>query len=229
MRWVNVQDFVMIPRSLVTRKELGNKRVIAYASALFINWDGTNMDELVRVGGYSPNDRHKGSVLSQYKNLVTELHLDEFSRPGVCLHPAKSPKEGFCIIRRREFERILEARRNDLSDRYINQANVILLLATIRCYMYNDPEKPMYYSDMLFRLAERTGLSKRSLTAAISVLEQLEIIHSQELPRYQDSNKQWHANVRIFVEYSPPMVNRAYSWQEETLRGIQSILATQID
>lgn len=219
----------MIPRSIVGRKELGRKRVIAYASALFINWDGKNVDELVRVGGYSPNDRHKGSILSQYMELVRELHLDELSIPGGSFTSEKPRKEGFCIIRRREFEQILEARKDGLSGGYINQANVLLLLATIRCYMYNDPDRPMYYSDMIFRLAERTGLSKRSLTAAISALEQLEIIHSQELPRYQDSNKQWHANVRIFVEYSPPMLNRAYNWQEETLRGIQSILATQVD
>lgn len=226
---VKVQDFVMIPRNLIGRKELGLKRVIAYASALFINWDGNSMDELVRVGGYSPNDRHKGSVLSQYKDLVSELHLDELSDPGGAFTSGISPREGFCIIRRREFKQILEAAKDSFGGSYVNQANVLLLLATIRCYMYNDPERPMYYSDMLFRLAERTGLSKRSLAAAISVLEQLEIIHSQELPRYQDSNKQWHANVRIFVEYSPPMVNRAYSWQEETLRGIKSILATQVD
>lgn len=57
-------------------------------------------------------------------------------------------------------------------------------------------------------------LSVRSISAGLRVLEQLNIIHSKELPRYKDKEGHWHANIRLFVN----MEHRGksdvqYGWQ----------------
>ena len=92
--------------------------------------------------------------------------------------------------------------------------------------------KPVMHFSMLSTISKNIGISVRSITSALRILEELSIIHSEELPRYRDKNGNWHSNVKIFVNMehcSLIAANINYDWQEETVRAINNILRSQRD
>lgn len=215
------KKFIMIPRSLVDNVALGNKRILAYMSIVFSDWDGENYEELVSYSLYSLHRRQSG-VVDQYKDLVS-FYVGHGYLEGDMVYIER--REQFAKVYYDEFEKILQAREDSLScGRKLNHANVLLLLAHIRLHIDHGKHHPKTYSNLLSRISESTGLSVRSITSALKVLEDLCIIHSEELPRYQDKERGWHANVRIFVD----MVSygrKKYDWKIETARGIEHVLS----
>ena len=113
------------------------------------------------------------------------------------------------------------------SGRRMNHSHVLLLLSHIRLCMIRQPDMPLFYSNLLSRISDSIGMSVRNITKSLKILEELNIIHSEELPRYKDSNGQWHSNVKIFVNMKIEECD--YNWQDEVARGIRCIMASQID
>lgn len=223
-----MQNYVLIPRDLPARTDLGDKRIIAYAAALFTDWNGVDISPLLVVSGYSPSNRNKSGVRVQYQQLI-----DGFVESGLLVSPPgsftswRSMEYGFGIIKESEFNRIVHAK-NELGPGYhINQAHALLLLAYIRCNMLRVPGRPTYYSNLLSRISDNIGISSRSVSSVSSFLERFGIIHNEELPRYKDPAGRWHSNVRIFLEMNSLVGDPGYSWVRETERATALILASQ--
>lgn len=218
----------MIPKNIIHNPIYGDKRVLIYLSIIFSEWNGNNINQLLSYSLFSER-RHENSVIHQYEKTVKYFLADHYFKKN--LNNLKIVKQNDCfgIIYHYEFQSILKARENSIiSGKRLNHSGVLLLLAHIRLYMLRRPGLPLFYSNFLNRISQSTGLSVRNISKYLKVLEELEIIHSEELPRYKDSRNQWHSNVKIFVNmklHEKP----DYDWQSETSNGIRYIMSSQIN
>lgn len=223
-----MKEFITIPRSLIQNQDLGDKRIITYSSILFSGWTGDSLEDLLSYSRYSAC-RDKSGVRNQYKLLVDQLVLNHYFSYGDRGMVYIKSDEPFGIIYRSEFGRIIQERdRSRSSGKRMNHAHLLLLLAYIRLRQTHRPGMPEIYSDLLTRISDYIGLSVRSISTGLKILEQLNIIYNEELPRYLDEEGHWHSNVRIFVNMElngRSDVKR--DWQEEVYRGITQILASQ--
>lgn len=224
-------SYVKVPRGLIEEKDLGDKRVLIYVSALFLNCNENSVDSLIAFCGYS-SDRHCGSVRSQFDNALRRM-VDRGYLQIVRGHIAAGRKRDcFGAIYLDEFVRIMKAREMRRgSEQRINHAHTLLLLSCVRCHMFRSPDIPQIYSNLLKRISENIGISVRSISGCVRALEDLDILHSEELPRYKDENGLWHSNVRIFVNRQCRAVpsSKNYDWRQVTRCGIQMILRNQVN
>lgn len=232
-------DFIKVPRSLIYDKELGDKRIIAYSSILFHNWDSKKCDvqELVLYFDYSISRKSTDvdlQFLDLYKrfNTIGYINIHNLIEKTFTFF-VEPPKDSFGIIYNFEIAEILDYRKKMRKNGYrINHAHLLLLLSYIRLNMQKQPDKPVMHFSLLKTISKNIGLSVRSITSALKILEELDIIHSEELPRYKDSNGNWHSNVKVFVNMGVNILshnNTGYDWQIETEYAIKSIIASQRD
>ena len=223
-----MDNFVKIPSSIILNQSLGEKRIIAFTSIMVSDWNGKDITSLVRYSKYS-ECRDKSGVLNQYKKLV-----DLFSEQGYfnmvdggIVYIEKS--ERFGTVYYSEIQKILNLRDEyKRKNKRLNHAQLLLILSYIRLYMIRRKGFPEMHSNLLVRISENTGLSVRSISSCLKVLEQLEIIHNEELPRYKDKDGCWHSNVRIFVNIKRHG-DTSYNWRHETSLSVKYVYANQID
>lgn len=232
-------NFIKIPRSLIYDKELGDKRIIVYSSMLFTCWDSKkcNINKLVDDCDYT-RKRTLNSIEHQFKEMIKCFSEKNYISVDGKLSTdfsfqIESPKNSFGIVYGFEYRRILDYRLAAKKEsKRINHAHLLLLLSYIRLNMDKQSGKPVMHFSMLSTISKNIGISVRSITSALRILEELSIIHSEELPRYRDKNGNWHSNVKIFVNMehcSLIAANINYDWQEETVRAINNILRSQRD
>lgn len=217
--------YVHVPRKLILDQSLGNKRALVYAALGFSSWPEISVDSFVSFTGYSGN-RNAGKAKSIITDLVYSLKYGGYfsDESGKVLFTPSD--HGYGIVYYSDYQAILNMKKNHCNTKPVNQANMILLLSHIRCNMRSIAGYPEYYSDLIQRIAENTGISSRSIMNSLENLESLGIIHSEGLPRYQDDLGHWHTNVRIFVNMRKPD-NDTYDWQRDLLRGKRIILDSQ--
>lgn len=218
-----MNEYVRIPGILIDSKGLCEKRVIAFAAIYFSGWNGNRIDSLLQYSGYS-TDRHNGKAKDQYNTLVKQFIELGYYTPGMVYIEQNC---GFGLVRYREFDKILYYRNQQLSNsKVINHANVLLVLAHIRLHIYKDSRKPRFYSNLLSRISDEIGLSVRNISNSIEILETLNIVHSETLPRYQGKDLLWHSNVTIFVDCN---LCEDYDWRVEVTKAKAYIMASQIN
>jgi len=232
-------DFIRIPRSLIYDKELGDKRIVVYSSMLFTCWDSKkcNINKLIDDCCYA-RGRVLNGVEYQFKEIIkcfnekNYISIDKKPSDSFSFQ-IESPKNSFGVIYEFEYRKILNYRIIAKKDsRRINHAHLLLLLSYIRLNMDKQIGKPVMHFSMIGIISKNIGISVRSIATALRILEELSIIHSEELPRYKDKNGNWHSNVRIFInmeQCSLIATNTNYDWQEETVRAINEILRSQRD
>ena len=218
---------IKIPRKLITNIELGEKRIIVFAGILFSHYSYNQSEDIIN---YCRFQIHKGknSISEQIKYLISYYRysdLLDWSQGGAIY--IEQPGQ-FAIIYYSEFEQIINYRMEHLkSKQRINHSNILLMLAYIRLYMdYSNP--PTFHSNFLNRLSENTGLSVRALSSSLSILEELSIIHNEELARYKDSEGKWHSNLRIFVDMKKQGIFD-YNWQRVVKQAAYKIYVNQIE
>lgn len=227
-------DYVRIPCSLIYNKQLGDKRVLFYSSLLFHCWDKKECDltELSQYCGFCV-DRHADANTAIFSKLLQDfvdagyIEIKSGYRK-IFTFLSKSPKNSFGIIYKYEFTQILEYRKSQRQNGLrVNHAHLLLLLSYIRLNMERQLGKPVVHFSMIKTISENIGLSTRSVSLAMKILEELSIIHHEPLPRYQDENGNWHTNVKIFVNMNNVNNANEYDWQQETYIAKQNLLVAQ--
>lgn len=190
-------DFIMVPYDLIHDKDLGDKRVIVFSSILFSEWSGEDERDIVEYSDYS-SCRNNTSILKQYREVV-QLLIDKkhLSRvPGGMIYTKSL--NGFGVIYHSDFQKIVEKRLSAKTQgKRINQAHLLLLLAHLRYFIFASEDA--VYSNFLNEISSNLGLSVRSVSSCLKILRELNLIYSEELPRYQDGKGQWHSNVTLFT------------------------------
>ena len=212
-------ELIQVPRSLIDNTAMDPMRVHTYIAMTLFGCDG---DDLVQFCGYSALNRHAGSAANRIralsKNLIELGYMGESQDQSFV-------SEGFGSIYLEEFDSICNLKHTTLNAVHHNPSHILLVLACIRCNMRREKAMPQYYSNLLCRIADRIGISARAVSICVRALEELDIIHCEELPRYKDGNGQWHSNVRVFVNRHGRLnAGTTYSWQKETERSIKMIL-----
>ena len=221
-------EFIKVPRMLIEQQDIGDKRVLIFLSAIFFDWTGSCFDDFVEFCGYSKLNRHKDSAMDQVQDTLMYLYASKFLYKDAGNIVPVNRADCFGIIYRDEFFKIINYRKLLCGEgKRVNHAHVFLMLACVRCHMFHIAGRPRVYSNLLKRISNQIGISVRSLSNCIRTLEDLGILHSEELPRYKDCDGHWHSNVRIFVDRHD-RTNSAYDWLVETRRGINMILASQL-
>lgn len=230
-------EFIKIPRKLIYDKELGEKRILVYSSILFTCWSKKqcNIEKLIDDCDYT-RKRMAYGIEHQFKDMINSFTEKEYVSIQGNLEDTFSfyirpPKNSFGIISKFEYEQIFNYRIAAKSDnKRINHAHLLLLLSYIRLNMDKRPNNPVMHFSMLKTISDNIGLSVRSVTAALKILEELSIIHSEELPRYKDKNNNWHSNVKVFVNMKPLINNDTnYDWRNEVAIAIDNIICSQRD
>lgn len=213
-------NYIRIPRSLIYDKELGDKRILLYSSLLFHCWEHKkcDLDELSRYCGFCIN-RHNDSNTNAFAELI-----HRFSNNGyitikkisnkIFTFDSQLPMSNFGIIYEYEFAQIFEYRNTQKKlGLRINHSNLILLLSYLRINMQQHYQKPVMHFSMIKTISENTGMSTRSITLSLKILEQLSIIHCETLPRYKDQYGKWHTNIKIFVNIKNVKNITDYDWR----------------
>lgn len=212
-------ELIKVPRSLIEDTSMGSMRVHAYIAMGIFGCDG---DDLVQFIGYSISNRHVGSAANKIKALsrcLIEMGYMDKCQGQLLIN------ECYGSIHPEEFDLIRNSKHITLNAARCNPSHILLVLACIRCNMRRERAIPQYYSNLLCRIAEHIGISARSVSRCVQVLEELDIIHCEELPRYKDGNGHWHSNVRVFVNRHGRLnADTTYSWKQETEKSIKMIL-----
>lgn len=91
--------------------------------------------------------------------------------------------------------------------------------------MFQSKTKMQVHFSMLKTIAEKTGLSTRSVSSGIKILELLDIIYVRELPRYYEEGK-WHTNVKVFVN-KRNYIDAEYDCDEYASIAIENMIHSQ--
>lgn len=117
------------------------------------------------------------------------------------------PESQFALIYMDEIEKIREFKKYTKDISRMNSAILILVLSYIRVnmlrrqdgYIGNLADKPEFCYRLYKNIATDIGISDRYISRAVGILNELDIIVSQEMPRYQDEKNNWHTGVTMFV------------------------------
>lgn len=199
---------------------------------------GFNCKDIITWLGFKP-DRHKGKINDQIYQLVIDLQNKDFlklenklSYEGFCKATLNSikfyPQSSFALINYDEIDKLADFK-NYISDTNRMTSSILfLVLSFIRLKMLRRTDiqtiknKPEIYYRNISQIAIDIDISSRQVSNAIKILNQLDIIYSEELPRYQDKNKKWHSNVTIFVnkyKYIDKQLVKDYDYLEELKYG----------
>lgn len=184
-------------------------------------------------------DRHKNGIEDKLNNLILELERCEYFKldtktsydkfcKATLSYEKFYPDNKFAIIYIGDLEKIIEFK-NYVKDTYrISSSILLLVLSFIRLRMLKRSEyqtvkdKPEAFYHTFKNMGKTLDLTERQISNAVKLLNQLDIIYSEELPRYQDAKGQWHSNYTIFVDkykYKNGQLVKDYDYKDELKYG----------
>lgn len=185
---------VNIPERLILDKDLGEMRALVYAGLVFTKWSpDRNIGELVSFIGYKPEagtGRTNHKIKQVMNNLVASGYMDSSFRQIDCGE--------FATISFDKFKALI-AYRADRGSR-ISHDRILLLMAYLEYNMRHCLYDDCSCSCTTRKISTDTGLNSRFIQDYIDVLECLNVIRSERVPRIMDSYGQWYTNLRFFVE-----------------------------
>lgn len=227
-----------IPSSIINNADLGEKRALFYLSLYFsIQRSGEIIvmpNEQIQSIGYKPNP-HKGRINDEFNGFLSMMEKENYIQ---LISKFKLYSKYRSLQRMDNSIPFASIRYNELQEIISNDSNkaaVSLLLAYLRLNIYkrqtNDGNDHEIYFCHLNDLADAVGIRHRIISSYISVLDDLNIIHGEELPRYQDNFGNWHSGLYMFVnknKYIGDATDRQYDWKVELSAGMDWISNEQM-
>ena len=131
----------------------------------------------------------------------------------------------FAVIYIDEINRILKYKNSNSKDSFLNNDIILLIFAYLRMKIFRRRNKlfpeeinidnknnhqydieirkfrsPDAYDCYFYEIAEELGISARTVSKAIDVLNELELIYHESLPRVKHGNK-WHTDHTVFCNF----------------------------
>lgn len=134
--------------------------------------------------------------------------------------------KSYCCISLRELDLMFSYKSNKNN---ISFSNLILTLAYIRVnklrrsenQQSNPKKKPEFFYKQIKLFALDIGLSERTVTKNLQILNNLDIIVSRPMPRYKDKHGNWHTDVTLFVD-------KLDGWEDELRWGEEFLFNNKI-
>lgn len=251
-----VNKFVKIPKEVILSDMLSEHRL---SVLIYLNynqtWDKTvhySPLYMIQWSGYKPNwDRHnKNNIYIKFKNCMQWFfengYLIDFNEDKYIQSNFQSsllniekiqPMNNFGLIYDFEIELI-----NNFKSSYkpLNRSLLLLLLSYIRAFTWNRSNQLLYYKPEIFHSQFQTmstfiGISRKLISRATEILELMGLIKTYRMPKYKDTNDNWHTDDIIYVcPYKYIVKNNQiykcsdneYNAEEELKKGIE-FLKTQ--
>lgn len=228
-------NYIKIPRSIIETyyNEPLSLQIFSY---LYIHRGlndiaNTSILQLTGECGYKP-DRHKGKIKDRIVSVLEDfkacgyISFNEIDlKCGSTLLPISininyfdSPSS-FAMVWLDELEK-MRTHNLDNDERRVKPEYLLLLLAHIRVNQmrrknHDDTQKfPEVFYKQHKLISQETSLPAGTLKRCISILEQLDIIITAPLDRYQDPSGRWHTNVTVFAD-------KYGDWESEIQNGIR--------
>lgn len=234
--------YVVIPRKLIEEIKLDDLRIpiYIYFSSMRTIRDivGFSIDRLAIFCGYRPNI-HKGMINDKCKTIFNDfVNMNMFADFPDNINQLKHNdyievklnyewfdfNSNFAYIDLPEIDIIIDFKKYvDKESRYsrITVSKLLLLLSYIRVNKLRRTElqtnthpenKPEFFYRQYKSIGIDLGWHEDTVTIGVSILNQLNIIVSKDINRYQDSNGNWHTDVILFVD-------KHNGWEQELIWG----------
>lgn len=247
-----------MPKEIILENTLTEHRISTYLYFNYNQtWDGMvhySPLYMIRWCGYVSNwDRHKGriNIYDKFLNCMQWYfengYIGSFDQKkytqstfqSSLLNESKlNPPNNFAIIYDFEIEII-----NNYQSPYkpLNRSMLLLLLSYIRAFTWkrttefsghskkSKKSKPEIFYSQFTTIASLIGTNRKMVSRATTVLEELGLIKTYRMPRYQDCNNNWHTDDIIYVcpykyEFRGGQLCECskieYDWEEELKNGI---------
>lgn len=227
-----------VPREIIYDQMLGDKRILFFLQLYFSVTRSGDLtvitNECVSSMGFKPNTQ-KGRINDEFRNFVNLLmHLGYIkiirkNKNYTKYQPLYLMEEQipFAIIRYDEFQKII--------NNAPNKSAILLLLSFVRLNSYKrrsiKDSHPEIFFGYLSEIAEKLGMSIRSVSASLKNLSSLGIIYGEEQKRFQDKYGNWHSGVYIFIDkkrYKNDKEDKMYDWQSEFERASKWLMHEQL-
>jgi hypothetical protein len=142
------------------------------------------------------------------------------------------PDSQFALIYIDELQKITEFKKHTKDVNKMNSSIILLVLSYLRVnmlrrqgeYFANKSDKPEFCYRMYIDIEKDIGISNRYISRAVKILNEMDLIVSEEMPRYKDEKGNWHTEVTLFVnkykrEKGGESLNIDYDYQQELAWG----------
>lgn len=244
--------YLVIPKDVIYNSSLDENRVIVYSYfSLKQGLDDTvgfSCNHVVKWCGYAIN-YHKGKINDKVCDLIEQLsHNQYFSIEGkissdiltvATLNMEKFfPDNQFAIIYYDEIHKVKSFKKliNDEKEKNRMSAAILLLvLSYLRMNMLRrqngfigeESNKPEFCYRYYMDIEKDIGISRRSISKAVNILVELDLIAKTEIPRYKDESGNWHTEVTLFVNKhkykSNGEIDLHYNYKQELQWGVDYI------
>jgi len=234
------ENYIIIPRRIIEQWDEDTLRIPIYCSLCKTKGlDGiarTSLETLIEDCGYSPksNGESKQKIKQRIKDVLIMLKEKEYISFDKSLVNIRSSDNIKIVLNRNwgedktyscisliEINNILNYKQifkdNGFPIRNVMPCKLLYMLAYIRV---NKPigskEKPEVYFNYIANIAKKIYINERTVTHYIEVLQFLDIIATDTLPRYKDKNNNWHTDLTLFVD-------KKEGWEKELEWGKEYI------
>jgi|GEM_PF-7119338 len=205
---------------------------VGYSREQIINWLGFKRNRNINGIDKQIDGIIKQLETDKYLNCDTEIHHNKFSK--VTLDKYKLyPDNQFALINSDELYKIIDFKNYISKTDRMTSSILLLVLSYIKLNLSNRAEnqsikdKPEMACGFLKYIAKEISLSDRKMENAVKMLNQLDIIYSEELPRYKNDEGEWRSNRTIFVnkyKYKNGNKVKDYNYKEELEYGKKFIV-----
>lgn len=222
-----IQRFIKVPKEIILENTLTEHRISTYLYLNYNQtWDKMvhySPIYMIQWCGYKPN-WHRGTTENIYTKFrdcmqwhfengyIVDFDKDKYSQStfqSSLLNEEKfKPSNNYGIIYDFEVEVI-----NNYQSSYkpLNKSILFLLLSYIRAFTWvrtneisghsekSKKDKPEIFHSQFTIMAEFIGVNRKMIAKATTVLEELGLIKTHRMPKYQDSNGDWHTDDIIYI------------------------------
>lgn len=241
----------MIPKELIYDTDLDKNRAIVFSYfAIKRGFDDTvgfSCDSVVKWCGYKHN-YNKNRINEQITTALTKLDdggyvniSNDINRNNY--NEAKINQDKFDIIPQfalvyvDEVNKIRDFKKYTKDVVKMNTSILLLVLSYIRVnmlrrqdkYIGEESDKPEFCYRMYIDIEKDIGISSRYISRAVKILNELDLIVSESMPRWRDENDNWHTEVTLFVnkyrrKKSTEKLDGNYDYKQELEWGKEYVI-----
>lgn len=146
------------------------------------------------------------------------------------------PDNQFALLYFDEVEKVKNFKTYTKDTNKMNSAILLLVLSYLRVnmlrrqngYVGKESDKPEFCYRMYIDIEKDIGISSRYISRAVKILNEMDILVSEEMPRYKDKEDNWHTDVTLFVnkykrDNGGDSLDSKYDYKQELQWGMQYI------
>lgn len=171
-----------------------------------VNWCGYKVNHTKDKSNQKITDIINSFAEGGYINVEGDISRNNYVKAILNIYKFDAPSQ-FALIYLDEIEKIRDFQKYTEDTKKMSASILLLLLSYLRVnmlrrqkdYIGKQSDKPEFCYRMYIDIEKDIGISSRYISRAIRILEELDLIAIQTLPRWKDVYDNWHTEVTLFV------------------------------